>query len=381
MAARRPSDSIMVCDSRVIQQDRLKRLLERMIDIYSPSGKEEEILEYLYGYLKRHGLPVQRQKVDEARYNLVIMPEGEVQVSFVGHLDTVIAYDLDHFGYTEEGDLISGLGSADMKGGCAAMIEAFIALWKRTPSPPPIALALVVGEEEEGDGARILANASQFNWAIIGEPTGLTPCLSHYGYLEIQLVAKGRRIHASLANQCQNPIEAMLRMIVQITHYIETSRSQLVYNIRDLFTTRAGFMVPDHCEAWLDVHMPPESPIGEIVAEIEELFEQERANNPHFDGNLRFLTIDAGYELPEKGPLVEALKGIYVQRSLPWEPGPFRSHSDANRLWASGVRPVLLGPGELMHSHTPDESISFRQVAEASEIYFALGYAIAEDIQ
>jgi len=129
------------------------------------------------------------------------------------------------------------------------------------------------------------------------------------------------------------------------------------------------------------VHMPPESPIGEIVAEIEELFEQERVNNTHFDGNLHFLTIDAGYVLPEKGPVVDALKGIYGQRSLPWEPGPFRSHSDANRLWASGVRPILLGPGELMNAHTPDESIFFRDVVEAAEIYFSLGYAMGEEIQ
>ena len=42
---------------------RLKKLLLRMIDIYSPSGKEEALLSYLKGYLKRRGFDVQVQPV------------------------------------------------------------------------------------------------------------------------------------------------------------------------------------------------------------------------------------------------------------------------------------------------------------------------------
>ena len=368
--------------SNIIDPDRLKKLLARMIDIYSPSGKEEEILEYLYGYLKRQGLPVQKQKVDEGRYNLIVVPDRDVQLSLVGHLDTVIAYDLDNYGFREEGDLITGLGAADMKGGCAAMIESFIALWNRQGTPPPVALALVVGEEEEGDGARALASSEfEFGWAIIGEPTNLKPCPGSYGYLEIQITTKGKRLHASLANRQQNPIQAMLKLIIRIAGYVESRRQKLVYNIRDLYTSQAGFFVPDHCEAWIDMHMPPESPIGEIVTEIEELFELERQENPHLDGMIRFLTIDAGYELPEKGPIFERLKEIYGRRSLAWQPESFISHSDANRLWASGIRPIILGPGELEKAHSHDEAVSFKDVAEAAEIYFAISHSMGEDIQ
>jgi len=366
----------------IIDTDRLKKLLRKMIDIYSPSGKEEEILEYLYGYLSRQGLPVQKQKVDEGRYNLLVVPEREVQLSLVGHLDTVIAYDLDNYGFREEGDLISGLGAADMKGGCAAMIEAFTALWNRQGSPPPVALALVVGEEEEGDGARVLASSEfEFGWAIIGEPTNLKPCPSSYGYLEIQITTKGKRLHASLANRRQNPIQAMLKLIMRIAGYVEKRRPKLVYNIRDLYTSQAGFFVPDHCEAWIDMHMPPDSSIGEIVTEVEELFEAERKENPLLDGMIRFLTIDAGYELPEKGPIIERLKAIYHERSMAWQPESFLSHSDANRLWASGIRPILLGPGQLEKAHSHDEAVFFREVAEAAEIYFAIGHAMGEDIR
>src|SRR5512136_3195582 len=113
-----------------VQPERLRALLKDLIDIYSPSGKEEEILEFTEDYLKKHGLPVERQTVDENRFNLVVLPEKaeKVELCFVGHLDTVTAHDLDDYGFHEDNDSISGLGTVDMKAGCAAMIEAFTAL-------------------------------------------------------------------------------------------------------------------------------------------------------------------------------------------------------------------------------------------------------------
>ncbi|PIU32475.1 MAG: peptidase M20, partial [Syntrophobacteraceae bacterium CG07_land_8_20_14_0_80_61_8] len=44
---------------------------------------------------------------------------------------------------------------------------------------------MVVGEEEEGDGARRLVRDHHFPWAVIGEPTDLKIGLSHFGYLEV----------------------------------------------------------------------------------------------------------------------------------------------------------------------------------------------------
>jgi acetylornithine deacetylase len=349
---------------------RLKRLLHRLVDIYSPSGKEEEILHFLNGYLKRHGLPVLCQPVDEKRYNLVLMPpEQEVHLALVGHLDTVAAYDLNDYGYAEQGDQIKGLGTADMKGGCAAMVEAYMTLHASGHSGAPVALCLLVGEEEEGDGAKRLVEDYHFPWAIVGEPTNLIPCLSNYGYVEVQICTFGKRLHASLAHLTQNPIQAMLRLMLKISQYMEEQRPQLAYNIRDLFSSQSGFAVPEHCEAWLDVHLPPGSPIGTIATELEEIMLREREQNAPLEAELRIVTIDDGYELPEKGRMVEALKAVYARGSLPWEPQSFQSHSDANQLWAAGVKTILMGPGELEMAHAPEESVSFQQICLATQLY------------
>jgi acetylornithine deacetylase len=356
-----------------IQSQRLRKLLHRLLDIYSPSGKEEEILEFLHGYLKRHGLPVSRQAVNDNRYNLIVMPpETNIGLALIGHLDTVVAYDLDHYACEEKGDLIRGLGAADMKGNCAAMVEAYLAFWENYLSRPPVALALVVGEEEEGDGAERLMEDYHYAWAVIGEPTDLKPCLSNYGYLEVQIQVIGRRMHASLAKMGLNPIECMLRIILHISQYVEREHPEVLYNIRDLFSSQAGFVVPDRCEAWLDLHLPHTAPMGKVTSELEEILAEENKKNRGVDCHLRFNTIDAGYDLPEKGRIVEALKGIYARRSLPWEPQAFRSHSDANQIWAAGVKPILLGSGQLEKAHTPDECISFQQVCLAAQIFLEL---------
>lgn len=352
-----------------IQPQRLKKLLRRMIDIYSPSGKEEELLDYLHGFLKRHGLPVQKQEVDENRHNLVVAPEGaEIQLALVGHLDTVTAYDLDDYGYEEEGDQVLGLGAADMKGGCAAMVEAYLSLGE-SDRHAPVALALVVGEEEEGDGADRLVREMDFPWAIIGEPTDLAPAFANYGYIELQMSTKGARSHASLAKSQKNPIIIMLKLITHLTQHLDTRRNELAYNIRDLYSSQAGFIVPELCEAWIDIHLPPAAPFGEIMQEIEEILAREAARHSGIETIVRFVTVDAGYQLPEKGPMFESLKTIYKNRSLEWNPRPFRSHSDANRLWSAGVRPILLGPGRLEVAHTPDEAVSFEQVQLAASLY------------
>jgi acetylornithine deacetylase len=356
-----------------IRPERLKKLLRRLVDIYSPSGKEEEVLHFLQGYLKRNALPFQCQPVDDNRYNLLLLPQGlDIRLALVGHLDTVVAYNLDDYGYTEDNGLISGLGVADMKGGCAAMVEAFIALWESGHTRLPVALCLVVGEEEKGDGAECLVEDYHFPWAIIGEPTDNHPCLSSYGYIEIQICTLGKRMHASMAKTGKNPIEAMLRLMLKVTQYIEEDHPEIFYNIRDIFSSQSGFAVPEKCEAWLDVHLPPSDPGGEITTGLEEIIAREHVNNADIDATLRIVTIDAGYELPEKGPVVKALKKIYSKRSLGWQPHAFRSHSDANQLWAAGVKGILLGPGSLEEAHAPRESASFEQVCLAAQLYYDL---------
>ncbi len=363
-------------ESREIQPERLKSLLKELVDIYSPSGKEEEILEFTEDYLKKHGLPVTRQEVDENRFNLLVFPEkpNGLDVCFVGHLDTVAALDIEDYGFYEEGNMAYGLGTSDMKSGCAAMIEAFTVMSERKTPLPHVGLALVVGEEQESDGAKTLIREHTFPWAIVGEPTNLVPCLGHYGYLEVFLRTRGKRAHSSMPELGQNAIENMLKILLRLTEYANSAPHGLVYNVRQLSSFPGGFVVPDSCEAWLDLHLPPDSRMDLLKAELEQLIEEAVKNIDGMDAYIRFENAQSGYLISQDRPLVKKLKGVFRNIDLPWEPQIFRSHSDANVLWAGGADPIILGPGQLETAHTTDESVSLSQVIQATELYldFAL---------
>jgi acetylornithine deacetylase len=362
-----------------IDAHRLQGLARRLIDEYSPSGKEHEVVEVAEATLTEAGLAVERLPVADERDDLVILPpDGEAEVVLVGHLDTVPAYDIEDFAFRQEEGTIYGLGAADMKGGCAAMMEAFIAWRESTDAPLPAALALVVGEEESGDGAEALLDEHRFGWALIGEPTNLDPCLGCWSYLELSLEALGRRSHAAVVNPSNNAIQTLLRRLLRATEFLESHPSRPAYNLRDLSSAVGGFAVPAYCETSIDVHLSPETPLGEFVTALEEALLGDLDEAARQRLTLDFETIDAGFQLPERGLLIEQLRKVLEARGRGFHPRSFRSHSDANRFWAAGVRPLVMGPGRLRWAHCSEEHVRFDQMAEAAQIYLDLLQSLSE---
>lgn len=361
---------------RAIDPQRLRQRLLEMIDIYSPSGKEEDIQLYLEEILQRAGLKVERQLVEDDRYNLIAtLGSAPPQFYLVGHVDTVPAWDLDDYGAQEEWGIVRGLGSADMKGGCAAMVEAFLALATLPLSEqPPVGLLLVVGEEENGDGSARFLESCTPHWVVIGEPTSLAPSFSHYGYMEAKLVTSGRRIHSSLPELGHNAVESMLQVLLQLGQAPLFSRDnlQVFYSIRELSSSRAGFVVPDRCDAYIDLHLAPEiSP-----AQVQEAFTEQLAGAgdaiPDLHLSVDFEFSASGYQLAAGSWPAQILEGVYPRLNLPLQLTPFRSHSDGNLFFAAGAQPLILGPGSLETAHTADEQTSLAEVEAAARIYAAL---------
>jgi acetylornithine deacetylase len=172
----------------------------------------------------------------------------------------------------------------------------------------------------------------------------------------------------------QNAIETMLKLLLKVTEYFGTVPKDVVYNIRQLSGFPGGFVVPDTCEAWLDLHLHPDSRVDVLKAAMEQLVEAADETIPGLDAYIRFESTQSGYRISPKRPLVKKLREVYKKLSLGWEPQDFRSHSDGNVLWAAGVDPIILGPGSLETAHTADESVDFRQVVQAAQLYvnFAL---------
>jgi acetylornithine deacetylase len=359
---------------------RLRRILLELLNIYSPSGKEEDIQLYLEELLRTAGFAVARQEVEAERYNLLaVMGQGKPSFYLVGHVDTVPAWDLEDVAGKDEGEIIRGLGSADMKGGCAAMLEAWLSLAGLTEAERPAAgLLLVVGEEEKGDGSRVFLQEHRPEWVVIAEPTSLAPCFAHFGYLEAGFVTRGRRIHSSLPELGHNAIESMLRFLLHLGKdpLFDRARPGIVYSIREMSSSMAGFVVPDRCETRIDLHLPPETSPAIIMAALRQRAEKARELIADLHLELDFEFAAHGYDLGTSNHMAQQLSRIYQELDLNPRFDTFRSHSDGNLFYQAGAKPIILGPGALETAHTPDEQTRFSEVLTAAAIYTELLLAL-----
>ncbi|MNF87441.1 Acetylornithine deacetylase [compost metagenome] len=103
-----------------------------------------------------------------------------------------------------------GLGSCDMKGFFALVIEAVKPLLDQ-PFKQPLLILATCDEESSMAGARALADAGRplGRAAVIGEPTGLRPIRLHKGVMMERIDILGRSGHSSDPSLGHSALEAM----------------------------------------------------------------------------------------------------------------------------------------------------------------------------
>lgn len=366
-----------------LDNTRLHQNLASLVNEYSPSYAEAEATAALARIIKSHGIDPLFQPVrpepktnENDRHNLIIhMGKEPYSLLLVGHIDTI---ELWHEGSHKArivDDKLYGLGAADMKGGCMAMLEAVLALHESgLPLKNGFCAAFVVGEEQYGDGSKALREAIQAPVVIIGEPTGLSPCLSHYGYLEIRLNGKGLRAHAALPEIGANAIHAVLSWLLMILD--ESQRlsytDYLSINPREIQGGEPSFVVPDTCEAHIDIHLPPGAGISDIINIIEKTRCVVLESHEEIDLSFEKVFWADGYRIDEKSPKLTPLQSAFSKAEVLWEPDVFRSHSDASLFKSPGIMPIVCGPGELSMAHRREEFVPLPEVEAAARLYAAM---------
>ena len=179
------------------------------------SLSDRAVVDYLAPLCREAGLAVSMQQEVRAgvtQWNLLATRNGEatspqtrgaacdgaLRLLLATHLDTVPPGDEaawtrtggKPFELTREDGLLYGLGTADVKLDFLCKLAALERL-RDVPLAGPVGLAGTYGEEVGRWGAKLLVRSlSPLPDAIlVGEPTGLRPCTSHKGYLEIRCTA------------------------------------------------------------------------------------------------------------------------------------------------------------------------------------------------
>lgn len=294
--------------------------------------------------------------IDRVANNVVARTElgRSRRIVLGGHLDTVPAN-----GNAEpriEGDVLHGLGSADMKGGLAVLL-ALAELASRRDATHDLTFVWYEGEEvaDEHNGLRHLFDVAPEllagDLAILLEPTGGWVEAGCQGTLHARATVRGRRAHTARPWMGSNAIHAMSELLTRVaesepeTVIVDALEYREALQVVRIEGGVANNVVPDECRLIVNRRFAPSRSIADAEAEVRELLagadEIEIVNaSPAAPPNLH-------------DPFVAEFIGtldLAVRPKLGW--------TDVARFAARGVPALNFGPGDPTLAHTAAEHVA-----------------------
>jgi acetylornithine deacetylase len=129
-----------------IRSNRIAEDLWTLVNIASPTGDEGKVLAAYAELLQAAGAEVQ---LGEGAVIGQLQGEGNKTLQLAGHADHI---DMPHAVPNRSGDIISGRGAADMKGGISAILEIVRILAESKSKPQGNLLITVYGGHEAPEG-------------------------------------------------------------------------------------------------------------------------------------------------------------------------------------------------------------------------------------
>ncbi|MCX8181800.1 MAG: M20/M25/M40 family metallo-hydrolase [Candidatus Methanomethyliaceae archaeon] len=350
-----------------------ERLLLDLLEIYSPSGEEEEISRYLSKELERLGFKV---RVDEVGNVEAIWGDGRPNILLCGHMDTVRG----KIKVKKRGKVVFGRGAVDAKSPLAALIcgaKKYI----EGGGKGKITLLAVVDEEGKSKGMRHFLSRckEKYDYAIFGEPSGAYALTVGYkGRILIRVLCETSPGHASAPTLFENAIYVTIRLIERLQ---KLGDDWTKGKEGDLFETptlcvtrikggREDNTVPSFCEILVDVRVPPTMTLAEVKDRLTSTINEFKTIEERAKVKLEFLDENEPYLENEHSPLVkcfiESIKEVTGRDGrLSRKTGTADVNDFVKKFKTSSV---VYGPGNSKLDHTPIENVSIEEYLDSIEI-------------
>ena len=340
-----------------------------------------EVIDLLAGWFTDLGFSVNVSPIPEQPQKanmLATLGQGSGGLVLAGHTDTV-PYDdgrwtHDPFRLTERDGRLYGLGTADMKGFFALIMEAVRGL-SADDLDHPLTVIATANEETDMAGAKALAE-DQFSgarYAVIGEPTGMRPVHLHKGIMMEAVHLTGHSGHSSDPALGVSALDGMYRVIGELMAW----RKELAGSHRDdrflvpIPTLNLGHVhggdnpnrICADCTLHLDLRPLPGMDLENLRHDLRE---RVRKSLAHSELRVHFETLFDGVPPLETAPdsrLVRETEQLTGQTA-----GAVTFGTEGPYLTRLGMETVILGPGDLAQAHQPDEYIERDRVGPTVEI-------------
>lgn len=337
-------------------------LTERLVDIESVSRDEQRIADAVEAALKAvpHLDVLRRGNTVVAR---TALDRGE-RVVLAGHLDTVPLSD--NLPSRNDGSLLHGLGSCDMKGGDAVILR----LAATVPEPVrDVTYVLYEGEEIESEfnGLGRLAASDpdllQADFAILMEPSDGVVEAGCQGTIRVDVTTYGERAHSARSWKGVNAIHLAAPVLAKLSSYdarrpvIDGLTYHEGLNAVGISGGVAGNVLPDVCTVSVNYRFAPNRSEEEAEAFLRAFFEG-------YDVRVTDSAPGAmpGLDRPPAKAFVEAAGGT-VNPKFGW--------TDVARFSALGVPAVNFGPGDPMLAHKQEEHVPLEQIRQCEQVLAA----------
>jgi len=336
-----------------------------------PSCPERQVVAYLAALCRAAQIEYRISEVRPGRENLLVrLPNpGAPRLLIVGHLDTVSGRGMSapFGGELREGSLW-GRGACDDKGPLAAGLSAVLDLHGRGVQPAfDLTFVGTVDEECRMAGAEQLAREIEgFELCLALEPTDLKVINAHKGVYRCLVVTRGRAVHSSHPEKGDNAVTRMLPILQDLQglaaelaecHHPRLGPASLA--ITRLQGGASLNIIPDYCEAGIDIRLLPEMTADAIAARVKELIGERGEVVEVYSGE--------GINTEMDNPLIDQF--MTAIRAGGAEPGPITAAfaTDCSRLHHLG--PCLVwGPGDIAQAHQISEHIPLSQLERATAI-------------
>lgn len=331
------------------------------------------VIDLLAGWLGDLGFACDIQQVAPGKFNLLAsFGSGPGGLVLAGHSDTV-PYDpglwqTDPLKLTEVDGRWVGLGSCDMKGFFALIIEAVQPLLTHDFKQPLLILA-TCDEESSMSGARALAEAGRplGRAAVIGEPTGLKPIRMHKGVMMERIDILGRSGHSSDPSLGRSAMEAMHEVMGELMNlrrqwqkdfnHAQFSVPQPTLNFGCIHGGDNPNRICGQCALEFDLRplpgMDPEMLRAAIRQKLAPLAEQHQVK------------IDYAPLFPEVPPFEQAADAELVrlaERLTGHRAEAVAFGTEAPYLQRLGCDTLVLGPGDIACAHQPGEYLEMSRL-------------------
>lgn len=257
------------------------QILKDLVKFNTIKDKEnKEIIDYIEKILLEKGL-----KTEYKGKNLIMCTEKEAKLGFLGHTDTVEyidGWETNPFELTQKGNILYGLGTCDMKGGIAAMLDAVMEIDLATLKHG-IKLYFTYDEEIKFSGIYdIVKSKEEFpDIMIFGEPTNNEILVGSKGLLELDIAFKGLKAHSSNPAKGKSANMNAVRFLNELDmFYNQNIKKDLNENYEVPYTTMnvglinggsAKNSVPASCDVSIDFRIIKDEHIMLIKEKLNEL--------------------------------------------------------------------------------------------------------------